>query len=189
MDQRTQGGPEAVPPLPLTAPSGVGEEGELCGKMEVEKQEEEKGTALPDASKLRSGPNDQKPLQPQFSVKETTLSEGGVRLKIGLQAKRTKKPPKILENYVCRPAIRTCVRPGPGRGGGGGVSGGRGGSVGMGIKHAYSPLPNLTYSPSTSQPPLPSSSLSAATPAPPPLAPPATPPTPVHGEAPGKRVS
>nr|XP_023695525.1 histone-lysine N-methyltransferase ASH1L-like [Paramormyrops kingsleyae] len=187
MDQRTQGGPEAVPPLPLTAPSGVGEEGELCGKMEVEKQEEEKGTALPDASKLRSGPNDQKPLQPQFSVKETTLSEGGVRLKIGLQAKRTKKPPKILENYVCRPAIRTCVRPGPGRGGGGGVSGGRGGSVGMGIKHAYSPLQNLTYSPNTSQPPLPSSSLSAATPAPPPLAPPATPPTPVHGEAPGKR--
>ncbi|XP_048857089.1 histone-lysine N-methyltransferase ASH1L-like isoform X1 [Brienomyrus brachyistius] len=187
MDHRTPGGPEAVPPLPLTAPSGVGAEGELCGKMEVEKQEEEKGTALPDASKSRNGPNDQKPLQPQFSVKETTLSEGGVRLKIGLQAKRTKKPPKILENYVCRPAIRTCVRPSPGRGGGGGVSGGRGGSIGMGIKHAYSPLQNLTYSPSTSQPPLPSSSLSAATPAPPPLAPPATPPTPVHGEAPGKR--
>lgn len=43
--------------------------------------------------------------QQQFSVKETNFSEGNLKLKIGLQAKRTKKPPKNLENYVCRPAI------------------------------------------------------------------------------------
>ncbi|XP_043936099.1 histone-lysine N-methyltransferase ASH1L isoform X2 [Protopterus annectens] len=43
----------------------------------------------------------------QFSVKETNFSEGNLKLKIGLQAKRTKKPPKSLENFVCRPAIKT----------------------------------------------------------------------------------
>ncbi|XP_026904054.1 histone-lysine N-methyltransferase ASH1L isoform X2 [Acinonyx jubatus] len=48
--------------------------------------------------------------QQQFSVKETNFSEGNVKLKIGLQAKRTKKPPKNLENYVCRPAIRTTIK-------------------------------------------------------------------------------
>ncbi|XP_040308645.1 histone-lysine N-methyltransferase ASH1L isoform X6 [Herpailurus yagouaroundi] len=48
--------------------------------------------------------------QQQFSVKETNFSEGNVKLKIGLQAKRTKKPPKNLENYVCRPAVRTTIK-------------------------------------------------------------------------------
>ncbi|XP_064416656.1 histone-lysine N-methyltransferase ASH1L isoform X2 [Latimeria chalumnae] len=46
----------------------------------------------------------------QFSVKETNFSEGNLKLKIGLQAKRTKKPPKNLENYVCRPAIKTTIK-------------------------------------------------------------------------------
>ncbi|XP_018420740.1 PREDICTED: histone-lysine N-methyltransferase ASH1L [Nanorana parkeri] len=45
-----------------------------------------------------------------FSITQTDFSEGNVRLKIGLQAKRTKKPPKNLENYVCRPAIRTSIK-------------------------------------------------------------------------------
>ncbi|XP_051054792.1 histone-lysine N-methyltransferase ASH1L isoform X4 [Phodopus roborovskii] len=48
--------------------------------------------------------------QQQFSVKETNFSEGNLKLKIGLQAKRTKKPPKSLENYVCRPAIKTTIK-------------------------------------------------------------------------------
>ena len=48
--------------------------------------------------------------QQQFSVKETNFSEGTLKLKIGLQAKRTKKPPKNLENYVCRPAIKTTIK-------------------------------------------------------------------------------
>ncbi|XP_053330544.1 histone-lysine N-methyltransferase ASH1L [Spea bombifrons] len=46
----------------------------------------------------------------QFSVTETNFSEGNLKLKIGLQAKRTKKPPKNLENYVCRPAIKTSIK-------------------------------------------------------------------------------
>lgn len=61
----------------------------------------------------------------EFSVKEADYSEGSVKLKIGLGTKRTKKPPKILENYVCRPHIRTSLR--PGRGSGSGNQGGRGG--------------------------------------------------------------
>lgn len=48
--------------------------------------------------------------QHQFSVKESNFSEGNLKLKIGVQAKRTKKPPKNLENYVCRPAIKTSTR-------------------------------------------------------------------------------
>ncbi|XP_030042200.1 histone-lysine N-methyltransferase ASH1L isoform X2 [Microcaecilia unicolor] len=48
--------------------------------------------------------------QQQFSVTETNFSEGNLKLKIGLQAKRTKKPPKNLENYVCRPAIKTTIK-------------------------------------------------------------------------------
>ncbi|NXD29615.1 ASH1L methyltransferase, partial [Spelaeornis formosus] len=59
--------------------------------------ESSKGEALGDA-------------QQQFSVKETNFSEGNLKLKIGLQAKRTKKPPKNLENYVCRPAIKTSIK-------------------------------------------------------------------------------
>ncbi|XP_053559190.1 histone-lysine N-methyltransferase ASH1L [Bombina bombina] len=47
----------------------------------------------------------------QFSVTETNFSEGHLKLKIGLQAKRTKKPPKNLESYVCRPAIKTSIKP------------------------------------------------------------------------------
>ncbi|XP_069582002.1 histone-lysine N-methyltransferase ASH1L [Ranitomeya imitator] len=46
----------------------------------------------------------------QFSITQTNFSEGNLKLKIGLQAKRTKKPPKNLENYVCRPAIKTSIR-------------------------------------------------------------------------------
>nr|XP_033779941.1 histone-lysine N-methyltransferase ASH1L isoform X2 [Geotrypetes seraphini] len=48
--------------------------------------------------------------QQQFSVTETNFSEGNLKLKIGLQAKRTKKPPKNLENYVCRPAVKTTIK-------------------------------------------------------------------------------
>lgn len=40
----------------------------------------------------------------------TSQPEVNLHLKTGLQAKRTKKPPKNLENYVCRPAIRTSIK-------------------------------------------------------------------------------
>ncbi|XP_053822749.1 histone-lysine N-methyltransferase ASH1L isoform X3 [Vidua chalybeata] len=82
---------------------GKGEaELEGCSKDEEEgrkksREESGKSEALGDA-------------QQQFSVKETNFSEGNLKLKIGLQAKRTKKPPKNLENYVCRPAIKTSIK-------------------------------------------------------------------------------
>uniref|UniRef100_A0A665WXC7 Histone-lysine N-methyltransferase ASH1L-like n=1 Tax=Echeneis naucrates TaxID=173247 RepID=A0A665WXC7_ECHNA len=66
--------------------------------------------------------------QSHFSIKESSLSEGNVKLKI--QAKRMKKPPKILENYVCRPAFRATVRH-TGRGGGS-ARGNRSGDTGDG---------------------------------------------------------
>uniref|UniRef100_A0A096M2K2 ASH1L n=1 Tax=Poecilia formosa TaxID=48698 RepID=A0A096M2K2_POEFO len=50
----------------------------------------------------------------QLSGRESNCPEGNVRVRIGLQAKRTKKPPKILESYVCKPTIRTYQRQGRG---------------------------------------------------------------------------
>uniref|UniRef100_A0A8D2MPI8 ASH1 like histone lysine methyltransferase n=1 Tax=Zonotrichia albicollis TaxID=44394 RepID=A0A8D2MPI8_ZONAL len=81
------------------------------GEAELEgcSKEEEEGRR-----KSREGEGDaqqqQQQQQQQFSVKETNFSEGNLKLKIGLQAKRTKKPPKNLENYVCRPAIKTSIK-------------------------------------------------------------------------------
>lgn len=37
-------------------------------------------------------------------------SDGNVRMKIVVGAKRTKKPPKSLENFICRPTIRISQR-------------------------------------------------------------------------------
>ncbi|NWQ68944.1 ASH1L methyltransferase, partial [Neopipo cinnamomea] len=88
--------------------------GALVGKAEGEAEgcgkDEEEG-----AKKGREGPGDGEAealseARQQFSVKETNFSEGNLKLKIGLQAKRTKKPPKNLENYVCRPAIKTSIK-------------------------------------------------------------------------------
>uniref|UniRef100_A0A3Q2EJC9 Uncharacterized protein n=1 Tax=Cyprinodon variegatus TaxID=28743 RepID=A0A3Q2EJC9_CYPVA len=50
----------------------------------------------------------------QLAGRESNCPEGNVRVRIGLQAKRTKKPPKILESYVCKPTIRTYQRQGRG---------------------------------------------------------------------------
>ncbi|NWV99836.1 ASH1L methyltransferase, partial [Machaerirhynchus nigripectus] len=90
--------------------------GTLVGKGEAElegctKDEEEGKKKSREGSGAEGGkgeaPSD---AQQQFSVKETNFSEGNLKLKIGLQAKRTKKPPKNLENYVCRPAIKTSIK-------------------------------------------------------------------------------
>lgn len=68
----------------------------------------------------------------EFSIKEASFQEGSLKLKIQT-TKRTKKPPKNLENYICPPEIRMTIRPpvGEGRGArqgrtGGGAGGGRG---------------------------------------------------------------
>ncbi|XP_051991564.1 histone-lysine N-methyltransferase ASH1L-like [Xyrauchen texanus] len=129
MDQRTQGGPSTPPPLPANAPpverekEGVG--GKKDDEEEKKKREKPRDGLQTDTCGAESVTSDlQQPQPPQFSVKETSYSEGNVKLKIGLQAKRMKKPPKILENYVCRPAFRATVRHSGGRGGGRGNRGG-----------------------------------------------------------------
>lgn len=108
---------------------GEGENGDV-GKKEEEKRgagrkrEGDKGAVLELLIEGRCGSAGQQQLQ--ISGRETSCPEGNVRLRIGLQAKRTKKPPKILESYVCKPTIRTYQRQGRGgllRGDGeGGVS-------------------------------------------------------------------
>uniref|UniRef100_A0AAX7SS00 SET binding protein 1 n=1 Tax=Astatotilapia calliptera TaxID=8154 RepID=A0AAX7SS00_ASTCA len=62
----------------------------------------------------------------EFSIKEASFQEGSLKLKIQT-TKRTKKPPKSLENYICPPEIRTTIRPAVGEG-----KGGRQGRTGSG---------------------------------------------------------
>ncbi|XP_051849806.1 histone-lysine N-methyltransferase ASH1L isoform X2 [Antechinus flavipes] len=95
------------------SPSAVST-GTLVSKREVElenstKEEEDLWRRNRDRN-IETGKNDGLTDAQQFSVKETNFSEGNLKLKIGLQAKRTKKPPKNLENYVCRPAIKTSIK-------------------------------------------------------------------------------
>ncbi|KAF7663032.1 hypothetical protein LDENG_00220440 [Lucifuga dentata] len=133
MDQRVKGGtpPTTSSPLDPTSPPedleqehvaekrrrGGGENGDF-GKIEEEKRgagkkrEGDKGAVLELLIEGRCGSTEQQQLP--FSARETSCSEGNVRLRIGLQAKRTKKPPKILESYVCKPTIRTYQRQGRG---------------------------------------------------------------------------
>uniref|UniRef100_A0A8B9HQ03 ASH1 like histone lysine methyltransferase n=1 Tax=Astyanax mexicanus TaxID=7994 RepID=A0A8B9HQ03_ASTMX len=129
MDQRTQGGPTTPPPLPANALPVEREKEGVGGQKEDEedkrKREKDRDGVPANLCNPENGPGDPQQQSPQFSVKETSYSEGNVKLKIGLQAKRMKKPPKILENYVCRPAFRATVRHGT-RGGGRGNR--RGGS-------------------------------------------------------------
>ncbi|NXI50378.1 ASH1L methyltransferase, partial [Chloroceryle aenea] len=90
--------------------------GALVGKGEVElesctKEEDDGKKKNREGNSPENGKNEAlADAQQQFSVKETNFSEGNLKLKIGLQAKRTKKPPKNLENYVCRPAIKTSIK-------------------------------------------------------------------------------
>ncbi|XP_025947324.1 histone-lysine N-methyltransferase ASH1L isoform X1 [Apteryx rowi] len=90
--------------------------GTLVGKGEVElesctQEEEDSKKKNREGNSTENGKNEAlTDAQQQFSVKETNFSEGNLKLKIGLQAKRTKKPPKNLENYVCRPAIKTSIK-------------------------------------------------------------------------------
>ncbi|XP_037632845.1 SET-binding protein [Sebastes umbrosus] len=62
----------------------------------------------------------------EFSIKEASFQEGSLKLKIQT-TKRTKKPPKNLENYICPPEIRMTIRPPVGEG-----KGGRQGRAGSG---------------------------------------------------------
>lgn len=90
--------------------------GTVVGKGEAElescaKEEDDGKKKNREGTSAENGKNEAlSDAQQQFSVKETNFSEGNLKLKIGLQAKRTKKPPKNLENYVCRPAIKTSIK-------------------------------------------------------------------------------
>ncbi|XP_008278923.1 histone-lysine N-methyltransferase ASH1L-like isoform X2 [Stegastes partitus] len=126
MDQRVKGGtppttastldpapaPEDSEPVGEKKRRGEGENGDV-GKKEEEKRgagrkrEGDKGAVLELLIEGRCGGQ-------QIPGREASCPEGNVRVRIGLQAKRTKKPPKILESYVCKPTIRTYQRQGRG---------------------------------------------------------------------------
>ncbi|XP_037548842.1 histone-lysine N-methyltransferase ASH1L isoform X3 [Nematolebias whitei] len=196
MDQKVQGR-ITTPPL-SSAPTGEQEKDGGGGKKEEEDEkkrdrEKEDAAAVPaDAG----GPGVANDDQSQFSVKESNLSEGNVKLKIGLQAKRTKKPPKILENYVCRPAFRATVR--HTARGGGSARGSRAGAASDGPRsQSQSPSKGREKEKEKNQsvnkqPPSSSSSVpSAKVSTPPPPAPPTITKTPspsqVNGSAPSKK--
>ncbi|XP_075965040.1 uncharacterized protein LOC142969202 isoform X2 [Anarhichas minor] len=126
MDQRVKGGTPTTTNSTLDPTSasedsevaekkkrGEGEKGDVGEKKEekrgaLKKREGDKGAVLELLIEGRCGSAGQQQLQ--ISGRETSCPEGNVRLRIGLQAKRTKKPPKILESYVCKPTVRTYQR-------------------------------------------------------------------------------
>ncbi|XP_042345110.1 histone-lysine N-methyltransferase ASH1L-like isoform X2 [Plectropomus leopardus] len=128
MDQRVKGGTPPTTTLDATSASedsevaekngrGEGENGDVGGKEEEKrgagkKREGDKGAVLELLIEGRCGSTGQQQLQ--ISGRETSCPDGNVRLRIGLHAKRTKKPPKILESYVCKPTFRTYQRQGRG---------------------------------------------------------------------------
>lgn len=117
MDPKIQGGNATPPPLLSGTPTGERDKDAGGGKKEEEEEKnrdrEKDGAAAASAGAGgagESGAGGANGDQSHFSIKESSLCEGNVKLKIGLQAKRMKKPPKILENYVCRPEFRATVR-------------------------------------------------------------------------------
>ncbi|XP_043117570.1 histone-lysine N-methyltransferase ASH1L-like isoform X3 [Puntigrus tetrazona] len=52
----------------------------------------------------------QQPILEELTDTKSDQSDGNLRMKIGVGAKRTKKPPKSLENFICRPTIRISQR-------------------------------------------------------------------------------
>ncbi|XP_019958031.2 histone-lysine N-methyltransferase ASH1L isoform X1 [Paralichthys olivaceus] len=201
MDQKMQGGTATPPTLISGAPTGEREKDGGGGKKEEEEEKkrdrEKEGAATGSAGtggEGAGGPGGTSGDQSHFSIKESSLSEGNVKLKIGLQAKRMKKPPKILDIYVCRPAFRATVR----HTGRGGARGNRAGATGDGTQ-TQSPSngreKEKEKSPSVNRPPPSSSSTpSAKAPTPPPPAPPPAvtttlSPSQVNGSAPAKRGS
>ncbi|KAM6910615.1 uncharacterized protein FYW49_012557 [Xenentodon cancila] len=133
MDQRVKGGtpPTTASALEATSTTEESEQNQVgekhrrgeeengnVGKKEDEKREAgrkkegDKGAVLELLIEGCCGSVGQQQLQ--MSGRETSCPDGNVRVRIGLQAKRTKKPPKILESYVCKPTIRTYQRQGRG---------------------------------------------------------------------------
>lgn len=198
MDPKTQGGTGTPPPVLSGAPTGDREMEGGGGKKEEEEEnsrDKDGAVTVSTGGTGASGPGDPGDDQSHFSIRESSVSEGNVKLKIGLQAKRMKKPPKILENYVCRPAFRATVRH-TGRGSGG--SRGKGTSNNEPGSQSRSPSQGREKekdkSPSINRPaPSSSSATSAKAPTPPPTAPPpasatTVSPSQVNGSALTKRV-
>ncbi|KAF3834044.1 hypothetical protein F7725_025248 [Dissostichus mawsoni] len=178
MDPKNPMGTTTPPPLLSGVSSGEREKEGGGGKNEEEdekKRDREKegaATAAPGPGGAgASGPGGAGGDQSHFSIKESSLSEGNVKLKIGLQAKRMKKPPKILENYVCRPAFKATVRH-TGRGGGG-ARGNRAAATGDGAG-VQNQSPSTPTPPPPAPPPTSTTTLSASQ---------------VNGSAPTKRGS
>lgn len=193
---------QSPPPLLSDAPTADREKEGAGGKKEEDDEkkrdrEKEKTAAAPAGAGAagEGGPEGANGDQSHFSIKESSLSEGNVKLKIGLQAKRMKKPPKILENYVCRPAFKATIRH-TNRGGGGARANRAAAAVdgqrGEGQSPSQGRDKDKEKGPSVSKAPPPSSTLPSKTSAPPSPAPPSgctnPPSSQVNGSAPVKRV-
>ncbi|XP_072536721.1 histone-lysine N-methyltransferase ASH1L-like isoform X4 [Salminus brasiliensis] len=83
---------------------------EIGGERERKKTRRTKAEEVDASSKEPEA--SEKQLQ-DFPGKEGDSSEANVKFKMGLGTKRTKKPPKSLENFICRPPIRVSQKPGP----------------------------------------------------------------------------
>lgn len=93
--------------VPMPAP----ERGRVCEGTEGKKKPRK--TKSEELDFFSEGSDDRDKQLQDLTVKEADHSEGNMKAKIRPGAKRTKKPPKSLENFICRPSVRVFQRPEP----------------------------------------------------------------------------
>ncbi|XP_052003311.1 histone-lysine N-methyltransferase ASH1L-like isoform X2 [Xyrauchen texanus] len=101
MDKKKQ--KTALPPRP--------EREEQNERTEDRKKMRKTKVAEREASSKSTNSELQQQLTRQEELIESDQSEGDIRMNLGFGAKRTKKPPKSLENFICRPTVRVSQRP------------------------------------------------------------------------------
>ncbi|KAM9488214.1 histone-lysine N-methyltransferase ASH1L-like isoform 2-T3 [Clarias gariepinus] len=78
---------------------------------ETEGRKKTKKTKSEELDFLSEGTDGQDKQLQDLTIREADHSEDSLKAKITPGAKRTKKPPKSLENFICRPSVRVFQRP------------------------------------------------------------------------------
>ncbi|XP_073702768.1 histone-lysine N-methyltransferase ASH1L-like isoform X2 [Garra rufa] len=79
-------------------------------RMRKTKGAESEASSKPVTSEVKQQQQQQQTSPGELTDTKSDQSDGNLRMKIGVGAKRTKKPPKSLENFICRPTIRISQR-------------------------------------------------------------------------------
>lgn len=93
-----------------TAPAPSLERDKHKKKEDIKKMRKTKAAEAEVSSKSTKSESQLQSRQDEVTLMKSDQSEANGRMKIGFVAKRTKKPPKSLENFICRPTARISQR-------------------------------------------------------------------------------